>query len=632
MAVAGGLLAVAMLGGVVGLCAGLCAIGCLPSLVSRPLFQHFPWPLLTLAGLVALAGWAVGGAAPQDAVGVALIYLMLHRVVGRSSETDDRVAALLAGLMLVASASHTESPLWLMAWAMWALGLPLALLPGEVRGGSKAAMGLIGGGAVVCALGAVLVFPLMPRLHGSQAGEMGLTGFTTEVELGALDALLDDPGEVFRVQTDGPMPGGQLYFRGVALDRFDGRRWESTEGAALVAEQPTPTGERAVVLEFSGMAPEGALFTAGQVVHVEAPNGALRRDRHGAYRVDVGVDATHEWVVVATAPWDELGVVQRGGGPRPGEMLDLPRGLDARVASLAGSIAGGETDHDQLVRRVSDYLRDNYSYTRTSLDAGAEDPLERFLFDRRSGHCGYFSSAAAVLLRKLGVPTRVVNGFVGGESDPITDGLIVRRYHAHSWVEAWVDGVGWVRVDATPGPGAPVPSTLAQGWLRAERLWEQDILGFDRSHQRTVIWSAGSAVETSLLRREPKVGRPLLGLLVLWSAAVLLAIVLERVVRRMGRRLAGEWTAIPKDPIERAWHQVELASAGLGLVPPPALPILSAARWLSQHGPMPADDLEELAWLYYRVRHGGEASGDHAERAGQLADQIVRAARARATS
>ena len=633
LAVGGGLLAVAMLGVYVGLFAGFCGLLCAISHWIRPAFHRFPWPLVTLASLAALVGWTVGGAAPQDALGVALVYLLLHRVVGRSSQRDDRVAVLLAGLMLVASANHTESPLWLLAWGLWALGLPMALLPSEVRGGALTSKRLIGAGALVCAFAAAMLFPMMPRLFGEDQGNVALTGFASEVELGALDTLLDDPGEVFRVSSRGPLPEGPLYFRGVALERFDGRSWRSNGGGAVALHQSPDLDQTAVVMQFSGLAPEGALFTVGQVIYVEAPGTTLRVDQHGAYRMD-GTEGLHEWLVVASGPWGPDALVDSGHGPRPGEMLDLPHGLDQRVSDLARNIAGTTRDPALLVAGVTGYLRnqDNFAYTRTPRDAGAEDPLEAFLFERRSGHCEYFSSSAAVLLRVLGVPTRVVNGFVGGELNPLTGGLIVRRYHAHSWVEAWVEGTGWVRVDATPGPGAPAPSMLAQGWLRAQAWWEHGVLGFDQTTQRQAVWSAGSAVETALLRREPTAGRPLAGLLLLWSAAVLMAIWVERVLRGVGRRLAGESAPRPDGPVHLAWFEVERASAGLGLVPPPALPTLSAARWLAEHGPMPADALEELAWLCYRVRYGGEAVADHAERAGQLADEIVRAAQSQATS
>ncbi len=79
------------------------------------------------------------------------------------------------------------------------------------------------------------------------------------------------------------------------------------------------------------------------------------------------------------------------------------------------------------------------------------EPLDEFLFDRKKGHCEYFSSAMAIMLRAAGVPTRNVNGFLGGEWNEYGKYIAVRAGDAHSWVEIWFDGANrWVTYDPTP--------------------------------------------------------------------------------------------------------------------------------------------------------------------------------------
>jgi transglutaminase-like putative cysteine protease len=95
------------------------------------------------------------------------------------------------------------------------------------------------------------------------------------------------------------------------------------------------------------------------------------------------------------------------------------------------------------------------------------DPVSNFLLDKRAAHCEYFASAAAVLLRCVGVPSRYVVGYYAHESDG--DGLIVRQRDAHAWTECYIDGVGWVAVDATPAMGARKQACVAW-WQRA---WEK---------------------------------------------------------------------------------------------------------------------------------------------------------------
>ena len=87
------------------------------------------------------------------------------------------------------------------------------------------------------------------------------------------------------------------------------------------------------------------------------------------------------------------------------------------------------------------------------------DPLADFLFERRKGHCEYFASAMAVMLRTLGIPSRLVTGFQGGAYNPVSGWSVVRASDAHSWVEAWIDGRGWITFDPTPA-GADSPESL----------------------------------------------------------------------------------------------------------------------------------------------------------------------------
>ena len=78
------------------------------------------------------------------------------------------------------------------------------------------------------------------------------------------------------------------------------------------------------------------------------------------------------------------------------------------------------------------------------------DPLAYFLFERKKGHCEYFASSMAVMLRTLGIPSRVVTGFQSGVYNPMTGWQVIRASDAHSWVEAWIDGRGWTTFDPTP--------------------------------------------------------------------------------------------------------------------------------------------------------------------------------------
>ena len=133
-----------------------------------------------------------------------------------------------------------------------------------------------------------------------------------------------------------------------------------------------------------------------------------------------------------------------------------------RTWRLAPSLRRGATSPYDYVLRVNDYLRrTGFGYTEVPDRPGAGvAPLESFLFDSRRGYCQQFSGAMALLLRMGGIPARVATGFSPGGLRASSGEWVVRDTDAHSWVEAWFDGIGWVTFDPTP-PDTPARSQIA---------------------------------------------------------------------------------------------------------------------------------------------------------------------------
>ena len=105
-----------------------------------------------------------------------------------------------------------------------------------------------------------------------------------------------------------------------------------------------------------------------------------------------------------------------------------------------------------------------FHYTRLLPSSADETSLEYFLFERKAGHCEYFSTAMVVLLRNIGIHARNVNGFLGGEWNRVGNYLVVTQNEAHSWVEVWFPEYGWVAFD-------PTPSGIAQGEVPSSWYW-----------------------------------------------------------------------------------------------------------------------------------------------------------------
>jgi transglutaminase-like putative cysteine protease len=165
--------------------------------------------------------------------------------------------------------------------------------------------------------------------------------------------------------------------------------------------------------------------------------------------------------------------------------LRVPPTLAPRMSALASQIMAKSGSPAAKAQAVVDWLKRTHGYT-TNLkrDERIADPLEDFLFAQDAGHCEYFASAAALLLRLGGVPTRYINGFLGGEWNAMRGTVTVRENRAHSWVEAYLGREGWVRIDATPSLARPSHmGTLRQVFDSAELFWGRWVVEYSASQQ-----------------------------------------------------------------------------------------------------------------------------------------------------
>ena len=132
-----------------------------------------------------------------------------------------------------------------------------------------------------------------------------------------------------------------------------------------------------------------------------------------------------------------------------------------RVWQLAQRLRKDAPTPYEYARRVDAYLDNGFRYDEGPPGPRAGlAPLDAFLFDSKAGYCQHFSGAMALLLRLGGVPARVATGFSPGGFKRSQDEWVIRDRDAHSWVEAWYDGIGWVTFDPTPS-ATPARSLIA---------------------------------------------------------------------------------------------------------------------------------------------------------------------------
>ena len=463
-----------------------------------------------------------------------IFFVAVVKILTATTARDSMYIKLIAGLELLAAAllsSQLSFFFYLAAFVLCAIGVFASgevlrsMRQGVVVSGFRAqalpgrlsvmATGLFCGILIMTA-GLFFVLPRTARAAFQRfvPQRYHLPGFGSEVTLGEIGELKQNSTAVMHVRSydDASLVG--LRWRGSALSHYDGKRWFNpavreerlpvTEGQLVLPAVPQTRQGRDLryAVELSEIASD-TLFFAGmpQTISIQAfnlfrsPSGAIRAPRFGMSGLRYGADSRveNEWApplqLVAPLPDD----VRR-------TLLELPV-IDARIASLAQEWAAGERDPEKVARAVETRFHQDYSYTLEMLEREVPDPLAYFLFARKKGHCEYFASSMAVMLRTLGIPTRVATGFFGGVYNPLSGWQVVRASDAHSWVEAWIPGHGWMTFDPTPSdPGAAQPSHWSAAWNRAslvldaaDQFWRDWVLTYDFDHQRALAAEMQSA-------------------------------------------------------------------------------------------------------------------------------------------
>jgi transglutaminase-like putative cysteine protease len=327
-----------------------------------------------------------------------------------------------------------------------------------------------------------------------------LPGFSNEMTLGEIGEIQKLQTAVMHVRITGGRHAVGLKWRGMSLAEFDGHRWFNrpepgtplrvSQGLVQLAspfQQWRPGRRIQYEVQLSAMGSD-VLFFAGrpEVVLINAPlliQTAGDSFRLGTASTEGARYGVYSFLDDASTPRDapeEAPLMVRLA------YLELPP-LDPRIPLLARRVTEGALTDENRARALERHLRTAYRYTTALPQREVPDPLAQFLFERRAGHCEYFASAMAVMLRSLGIPARVVTGFQSGIYNPVSGWTIVRAADAHSWVEAYLPHRGWTTLDPTP-PAADQPS--ASLWARfgfyldaADTFWQEWVLNYNLDRQ-----------------------------------------------------------------------------------------------------------------------------------------------------
>lgn len=395
-----------------------------------------------------------------------------------------------------------------------------------------------------------LVFIVLPRRatpsaigpHLVSLQFQPVAGFTPSVNLGQSGTIGPNPQRVLRVSQRGAEAGkpvsGDLLLRGAAMDvyRHDpdkGWIWERgpqhMRNGGQLGRGPGIDVTRLYVRSFPGYDLPSAkpleleitrepsttslLFVPWAPISVSLPPerslvGNARSHMLACTNLPRARTLTYTVTshLYPTTPAAGVPAPRHADSDYIAEHLALPPELSPRIKALAQTLAPPKTVKSDLekAQRINKYLSDSgvFSYSLTWESTPGVEPVEDFLFNRKQGACEYYASAMVVLLRSVGVPARVVNGYRVEEWNEIGGYYIVRQNDAHAWVEAYIRPVGWRTFDPTAERAAGLnrPAAVRRWWRMlydtGESMWVTNVLNFAPEDQSVFYKSFSRAVDT----------------------------------------------------------------------------------------------------------------------------------------
>ncbi len=467
-----------------------------------------------------------------------VVVFMAYFVIATWFLFDQTIASAVWGFVasVVATAglvAQNQSLTKVRPWAAVRMAAVLAVLAAPLAGG------------------VFLLFPRVAPLWLVAMPTSARSGLSDRVNPGSIVSLSRDSSVAFRAIFEGRMPRPEaLYWRALNYYAYDNAEWRQGSPTGVMPDelvdwndapqrqpwalQGPPVLRYQVVMEPTD---RPWLFSIGDARALEPRIGTLR-DRRLIARQPVGT--TFAYRVVAAA----------GGGDLPEWMRDtalqLPTTGNPRSRRLAAYLRAQNTTDTGFANAIMKYFRERgFSYTLAPGAMSPRNSIDVFMFDARRGFCSHYATAMVYLLRVGGVPSRLVGGYLGGDVNASGGFMTVRQYHAHAWVEAWLDGRGWTRLDPTevvaPGRisrgvegisaaaagealepwalrGVTGFASLFAGLDSVEHRWNMWVVGYDAGTQQDML---GEWFGASSWRR---VGLLMLGIVGIALLAYLLAV------------------------------------------------------------------------------------------------------------
>ena len=430
------------------------------------------------------------------------------------------------------------------------------------------------------------------------------------------------------------------YYQASILDTYTSQAWElrDTVGVNLVT-QPVTTpkfaARRLITQTVTMLQMTNVIMGAPMPVNVDAPSdarvipqGLTPEEALAAESIGVSELAliiSHEiiqpgqsYTITSSISFATESQLRSDSADYPPDIraryLQLPDTVPQRVFDLAEELAASYDNSYDIAKAIETYVR-GYPYNdQIPGPTTGQDAADYFLFEEKQGYCDYYATSMAVMLRHLGIPARLAQGYATGEYDPLTGRYRLLEKDAHSWVEVYFPTYGWIQFEPTASEpvikrrtnAVETPETGGRtapfGGNQQEKENNQNI----PIEEELPPGGGFPSVSQELVRNvSTNVGRIML--LIAVVGLLLIAILLYRILRTPAPSARKRFEKAPQDFMERLWERLLWWGERLGVAERPSLTPLEQASAFAQMLPDASDDVMKLARLYAQDQYSPHA-------------------------
>jgi len=472
--------------------------------------------VLTVAGL--LLAISLFKTSRIDSVLFVLMLGIFNRYVLRGGRRDDFFVLVSASILFAAATTVTPGfefavllfvfvPSLLMAmWMSTIIGISeesrdehayqtVLKLP-RPRGLRKLALaGLVFTGLGFTAVSILPRFTFLPMLGAGAFVQFGGVPDSMNLTTGGVSGQ-SDTQVVIRVEhlsesEQDQLPG--LYARMYALDEFDGKSWSNRVRGVFRHPAPAktlraPTQGVRVIVKRPRIGVAAAVPQLGRQYAAKVLDRQVFETLNGSWTASAGKEIEFELTVDLAKESTKASIPRGYRESQKDRLLSVPDSLNPRVIQLAKQLTEGKKTALEKTRAVLAHFDSGFTYSLEPLEGAHDDPLFRFLFEAKKGHCELYAGAVAILLRLSGVQARIASGYYGGHYNEIGNYLGFTGGDAHAWVEAYIPEKGWRWFDATPADlrqrsnKRDLATIISDIYDTLNRLWYDNVIDYESEH------------------------------------------------------------------------------------------------------------------------------------------------------